>query len=183
MQIMINYDLLETLKNSNEKFGLKKITRAYKIYWLKYHIPIFTLFDMAFSHGDVVQTIKSLPLQLSCTYFVELLVYLSSQNDRFKTVSDARLIKLLVDLANNDVDTSYELLKQSTMYDKNYELKRDNKNHPELVQTKYFYVPVYDYSGNINDLSIQQEHVMGSKTYVLSLGSPKKVLKPAFSSI
>ena len=44
-------------------------------------------------------------------------------------------------------------------------------------------VPSYTFNGDIKDTSVLQEHIIGSKEYVLSLGSPKKVWKPAYSNM
>ena len=183
MQIMINYDLLEAVKDSNEKFGLKKITRNYKRLWLKCHIPLFITVNYFSTGGNIGKTIRILPLQLSYTYFLEYILHHRIKGDRFKIESDIKLARLVSQFNDSYVETSQELIKQSTLYDKKYEVKLNEKKIPDLIQSKYILVPAYDYSGSINNVSIKQEHVVGSKEYILSLGSPKKVLKPAFSSI
>jgi len=43
------------------------------------------------------------------------------------------------------------------------------------MEKKYINVPVYDSIGDIKTVSIEQEHIIGSKQYVLSLGSPNQV--------
>ena len=35
-------------------------------------------------------------------------------------------------------------------------------------------VPTYDFKGTVSETSMLQEHVVGTKSYVLTLGSPKR---------
>ena len=51
------------------------------------------------------------------------------------------------------------------------------------MESKYILVPTYDFNNNIKNTSILQEHIVGTDKYVLSIGSPKKELKLAYSSI
>ncbi len=51
------------------------------------------------------------------------------------------------------------------------------------MEKKYILVPTYDYLGEIQSTSILQEHVVGSKIYVLSLGSEAKEYRFAYSGV
>ena len=51
------------------------------------------------------------------------------------------------------------------------------------MEEKYILVPTNDFNNNIKNVSIKQEHIIGSTDYVLSIGSPKKELKLAYSNL
>lgn len=66
---------------------------------------------------------------------------------------------------------------------KKYKVEVNKKQLPHIAEEKYILVPSYTYNGDTKDTSVLQGHIVGSKQYVLSLGSPKKVFKPSYSSI
>lgn len=82
-----------------------------------------------------------------------------------------------------NIFTSYDLLLKSKVYDKKYKVEMNKEQLLHIAEEKYILVPSYTYNGDTKDTSALQEHIVGSKQYVLSLGSPKKVLKPSYSSI
>ena len=88
----------------------------------------------------------------------------------------------LTALKDINISTSYELLLDSENYKTEYKLKFDEAKIPYIKQDKYINIPVYN-DGDIKEVSLVQEHVIGSKSYSLSYGSPSKVLKPAFNPI
>lgn len=77
-------------------------------------------------------------------------------------------------LKDIDVNTTGDLLLDSYKYKTEYEIKRNEKNLPILEQRKYIMVPTKDTNGEV---SLLQEHIIGTGDYSLSYGSPKKVLK------
>ena len=183
MNIMINFDFINAVKNVNENFTLKKITRNQKVKFLTINLPIYTFLNYVFCEGNIPKVLGTLSLQIAVSYLLELFFYKVTDLDSFKYISDRDLKKLVSQLQESDIDTTYDLVKQSELYDKKYNIRLNEKKIPQLVQSKYILLPCYDYLGDVKDISILQEHVMGSGEYILSLGSPKKKLKPVFSSI
>lgn len=101
--------------------------------------------------------------------------------DFYADKSSRSLKKLVSQLENLNISTSYDLLLQSEVYHKKYKIEVNKEQLPHLAESKYIFVPSYTYSGDKQDTSILQEHIVGSKEYILSLGSPKKVLSKAYS--
>lgn len=99
----------------------------------------------------------------------------------FKRASN-NLHSLVQQLDDLHVSTDYDLLLKSEVYLKKHKIELNEKKIPLIVEEKYILVPTYNYNGDIKDTSILQEHIVGSKEYVLSLGSPKKEFKLAYSN-
>ena len=127
-----------------------------------------------------------MPSQVAIYAFFELgfeLGLYKMIGDHYKEDSSNNLKRLVSILKELNVDTTYELLKKSECYHKIYNLKLNEKKIPQIIESKYILLPSYDYKGDITNTSLLQEHVVGSKTYVLSLGKPsKKVVKFAYST-
>ena len=183
MKILINYDFLNDVKNVNENYTPFKVIRNSKEEWMKYNLPIFTGFNLIITNFDVKRTISILSLQFIAITACNYAIYSATKPDVFSIKSELALRDLVRKFKDNNFNTSFELLKESELYDKKYEIRLNENKIPEMIQSKYILVPYQDYIGNINKASLLQEHIMGSKEYVLSLGSPKKVYKPALSNI
>ena len=106
--------------------------------------------------------------------------YKIAKADPYKVRSESRLTKLAKDFSDNYIDTDYELLLQSQYYDRTMKVSLNESKIPIITSKKYILVPTNSYSGEIID-----EHVLGTKEYVLSVGTPKKVRKlvPAKANI
>jgi len=102
--------------------------------------------------------------------------------NKFKESAIDRLRILSFLLGTIDISTSYELLLESENYKTEYSLKFNESKIPYIKEDKYINIPTYD-DGSIKEISVVQEHIIGSRKYSLSYGSPKKVLKPAFNPI
>ena len=77
-------------------------------------------------------------------------------------------------MRNQNIDTTYEKLLESKVYKRKYKLAMEGA--PGIIRERYIYVPTYDYNGLENTTSILEEHRIGTRKYVLTLGSPKKKL-------
>ena len=80
-----------------------------------------------------------------------------------------------------NIDTSFDLIKESSCESKIYNIKFNKKKIPQLIECKYILVPSYNYQGDVVETGIMQEHVVGSSLYTLLHGSPQKKLKLAYS--
>ena len=81
-----------------------------------------------------------------------------------------------------DINTRYELLQEAYLYKTSYKINKNLKNMPILIQNKYLMLPV---NTKEEEISLVQEHIVGTNNYYLSYGSPdkKKVLKLATNQI
>lgn len=91
------------------------------------------------------------------------------------------LRKFSLKLNQQNVKTSGELLLASKEYYREHKFVVSENGVPGVMQNKFINIPTYN-NGSIEETSILQEHKIGSKKYVLSLGSPTKsqVFKPAY---
>ena len=183
MKILINFDFMNAVKNVNEGITPFKVIRNNKSVWAKFNLPIYTAINLLATKGDIKSSLLILGLQFGFLTVANMIVLTVSNPDIYSVKSDIALGELVSKFKDNNIDTSKDLLKKSEVYNKKYEIKLNESKIPELIQSKYILVPTYDYLGNVKDTSVLQEHVVGSNEYVLSLVSPKKVLKPALSSI
>ncbi|MBE6153233.1 MAG: hypothetical protein E7166_03290 [Firmicutes bacterium] len=177
MKININYDLFDKIResktgislNRNCKFILPKTAIATTIYsLLNITSPIL-----------LEKTLKSIPVFL-ILYSLPVAIVNKMMAKDFKYVTTNQLKDLSLALKNIGVSTNYDLLIKSEKYKTNYKIYRSESKAIYIKQDKYINVPICD-NGEIKNISIVQEHIMGSKKYTLSCGSPKKVLKLAYN--
>ena len=94
-------------------------------------------------------------------------------------VANDDLIKLIRKLDDLKVDTNLELIKDSTVDSTEYRIKFYKNLIPVITQEKYILVPCYNsFLDDTEEKCILQEHVIGSKDYTLSIGSPSLKFKP-----
>ena len=183
MNLLLDYDVVNAIKDINEGYTPMKIIRNDKNKWLTISLPVMFFLDwILFGNGFIALRPKNLAVFFT-TYFSLTLVHGALFGDSYKERAKRNLSILPAELSSINVKTSTELLKESKCYHKVYNFKLNEKKIPQLIESKYILVPSYGINGEIEDESLLQEHVVGSKTYVLSKGSPKKVLKPALSQI
>ena len=179
MKITINYDLIDKIRESKIGFSLKRDSRR-----------TFMVVGLA--------TLLGLPKILSYTNPGESFLFVLSFNTFLccghRGIENIILRKLYIKYAIEDlkqlsktlrghyINTDYELLQNSYGYATNYSFILDDEKIPRLKQEKYIKIPVVDKDG-MREVSLVQEHLIGSKEYELSYGSPKKVLKPVFNGI
>lgn len=173
MKLVVNYDLIDSIKNVNEPLNPFKIVRNNKRVWAKFNLPIYTMMDLCFTR-DLKNILEMLMIQFSFLTIAELVALSLIKVDKYKDKSNYDLKKLVSKLKDINVDTDYDLLKESILDSRMYNLKLNKNKIPQLMESKYILVPSYTYSGEIKDKSILQEHVVGSSDYYLSVGLPNK---------
>lgn len=173
MNIIINYDLVEYLKNSNQELNPFKLMRSLK------HNKVF----IAYNTFWVVKNLSDYPLgkALGVSLFsfgssvtIAFMYFSAKKNDPLKVESDEALKKLCYSLKDININTDFDLLKKSRVDGKIYNFKLNEKKIPQIIESKYILVPSYDNNGDIKDTSIVQEHAMFSSEYILSRGSMEK---------
>ena len=116
-------------------------------------------------------------MSASLTCAIELLLEI---DDYAKTATE-NLKELASSLNSLYLNTNYELLLESQLSCKEYNIILNEKMIPQILESKYILVPTYNYNNEIKNVSILQEHVVGSDIYELSLQSPIKSFKYAYS--
>lgn len=177
MNLIINYDFFNAIKDTNEGFTPFKVIRNCKTKWVKINLPLLTLAELLTFREDFLKYMPhAIMIQFGLIIGCNLAGYLT-MGDVYKDESDKKLRMLVSQLKIINVDTSLDLLKESHCESRIYNLKV-NKKFPQIIEYKSILVPSYNYCGEIVDTSIMQEHVVGSNSYILSRGSLKKELKP-----
>ena len=169
MKLVINYDFFRAVCIANEKFVLVNLMRNYKKPFL-YGAGLFPLYLVG---NDIQTAIGKEAFYLAAVYGT-LSIVSALVGDGEKQEAMKKLKNLVVQFDSLNLSTDFDLLLQSELYEKKYKFEVNKKILPSLVEKKYILVPTYDYRGEIQETSIEQEHVVGSKTYVLSIGSPSK---------
>lgn len=166
MKLIISYDLPERIKEANTGFSLKKTAKK-----VLFYTGINTVI------GTTINLSTGQPIE---KYFFDILVYLgihSSLNgltshitaDLQKRVAAFDLSILTQQLRDINVHTDLDSLLNAYTYKTEYSV--DLKDGVE--QRKFINVPVCDAFGE-REMSLLQEHFVGSKKYVLSVGAPEE---------
>lgn len=186
MKLTINYDLIKRIQEAKGEFVLQRcIERTFTD-----GLPTFLISNSLILTMGMLANIE--PRIISETLIRANLggigFYLGSELlilEKFKKqLAELELLKLSLLLKDINVSTSYDLLLDTELYHTEYKLGNDENKFKGIIQNKYFDIPTYN-DGKIETTSVKQEHILGSKQYVLSTGSPnkQKVLKPAFNAI
>ena len=179
MKLVINYDLIDKIREANTGISLNKSSK----FILK-----------CTSINIIIGTILSLIPPASTNYFKEelpkdIIIYLIIHTflTIIREITFSKFLKVwaLNDLNNLasrlkdlDINTSYELLLEAYKYKTEYKI--NTNNNFSLEEKKFIMVPAY-VNGEEKEISLVQEHIIGSKEYYLSYGEPNKVLKLAFN--
>jgi len=181
MKIRINFDMVNAILNVNQKFGPFKVIRNNQKRWITVYLPFYLIFDIA-----LLRKVASIPICLILQYghLLTAEIYYEEvyKRDIYKEKSIEDLKRLAILFNDLNLKTSYDLLLSSELYDKKYKIQVSD-NFLNLKEEKYILVPTINYNGEIRDTSILQEHFIGTDDYVLSIGSPEKKLKLAYSNI
>lgn len=182
MKLVINYDFFNAVLNVNENFTPFKLIRNNKKLYTMYYLPIFMIGNYL-STKNIQIILQELILEYGFVIGSELFVNLITKVDIYKNKSKNDLKNLVSDLNSLYLNTDYELLLQSELYEKKYKVNFDKDSLLDIIESKYILVPTYDSNFNIKNTSILQEHSLGTNEYVLSIGSPVKKKKLVYSGI
>ena len=181
-KIIINYDLFDAILNVNGEMTPLKIIRNNKKVIAFWYLPVLTVLNLSASK-NLLKTFEMLCMEFGMLIGSALFYNLVIGIDDYKNQSIEDLKTLVYKLKEMYVNTDYELLTQSKLIRRNYQVKYSKENFLAILESKYFLVPTYDFNNNVKNTGILQEHLIGTNEYVLSLGSPKKELKLAHASI
>lgn len=178
MKITVNFDLMDALSEARTGLSLKKTTK--KVLTLSL-ISFSIIQTLDTSIGQDVNILNNMACATLPHVGLHPLTDLMLSKPR-KMLASMNLSRLLIELSKIDVWTEPKLLLNSYKYKTEYELIKSDSKIPLVQQKKYIMVPSY-VNGEENEVSLLQEHVIGSNDYELSLGEPKKVLKLALNPI
>jgi len=178
MKIEINYDLIDKINEAKTGFSLQKYLNN------TLNTALF-----ASTPGSIYYTLTKEPemmlenilFALTLTSLTQAIAHTSVCKINKKT-SLFKLAELSKILNKNHINTDLELLLKSYIYSTNYKININEKKLPYILQEKYIFVPTYEKS-TIKDVSLLQEHQIGTDKYYLSHGTKTKVLKLSYNSI
>ena len=166
MNIIINYDLLEEIRNAKEHLSPWKLMRCKRKKFCFYYVPAITLLNSFLVDGSVL---PSLICSLGLVSIYETLPEMLSKSDAYRERAYRRLPRLARQMNDNNVKTSEELLLRSCLDAKEYHFYWNENKLPAILEQKYILVPTYSDDGE-KDMPIVQEHTIGTNRYVLSIG-------------
>ena len=181
MKLVINYDFIDKIKDVNENYGVMKIVRNRKRYLVFHLTPLCIVVDLPIYLMGKESALIVFVSQAISYFMIEYMAY-KQVGDFYKEEAINKIKQLVTLLKDINVDTSYDLLLKSEVYEKKYKIHLNEDKIPEIIESKYILVPTYDFNGKIRDTSILEEHVVGSNNYILSLRSPEKKLKLIYAN-
>lgn len=182
MKITINYDFFDAILNVNTGMTPMKVIRNNKKVIAFWYFPVLTVLNYSASK-KLKDVLNLFALEFGMLVGTVLFYYVITGMDDYKNQSIEDLKTLVYKLKENHINTDYELLIQSELIKRKYQVKFDKEGVLRILESKYFLVPTYDFNNNVKNTSILQEHLIGTNDYVLSIGSPKKEFKLAHASI
>ena len=165
MKIIINYDLIDKVRQARTGFSLHKFTLLMG-FTNGLTMPAMIL-GAELGNAPVADTLNNI-FRTLCISGLNSFFYSSFG----KSYAIESLRELSTRLSDICIEPDSELLKDAYQYDVEYSVNF-NSFPPKLEQKKYIMVPVYNDWGN-NERSVVQEHVIGTRSYALSYGEPEK---------
>lgn len=175
MKLVISYDLPDKIKEAKTGFSLKRCSKR---------VLFYTGVNAA-----IVFPINALSAENPDKYLIDLLAYLGCHStltafnqaimsDIYKKMASSEIDQLSQTIKQINVNASCDELLQAQPYktEYNFDFKTGS-----LEQKKYINISVNDIWGE-RDVSIMQEHIFGSKDYILSLGTPEEKKIYSFGS-
>ena len=173
MKIIINYDLLAKINEARTGFSFQETVKPVLIK-TGFSIPFFSIIA-PFFYSSPEQMMNHVYRTTCFFFFLESITYGGCNlilAKRIKNKAKDTLKRLSSLLKEINVNTNDKLILNSYKYKTEYKINK-NENFKDLVQNKYIIVLVIE-NGEEKEISILQEHIIGSKIYSLSLGKPQK---------
>lgn len=173
MKLIINYDLINEITTANTGINIKRFMAKTEL-----NMGIITALNLS----TFIATGEAMPMTFITGLINGTFIFGGSElilREINKEIADERLRKLASSLKTINIYTDADLIKEGKLYKTQYKLVKDNK--PIIQQNKYIMIPT---NGNLNanEVSLLQEHNIGSREYVLSIGEPKKSYSKSYST-
>lgn len=170
LKIIVNYDLLDKIREAKTGFSIKKFRDPVLFYSsanMAIQIPI-NIAQGASLDEYIIDLLGFLSVHSFCLGSAFLIL-----TKVFKAKANEDLTLLSSRLKDIYVDTSADLLMDAYKYKTEMDFDTNDTGLPILLEKKYIMVPVNNEWDN-NSRSLVQEHVVGTKEYALSYGEPEK---------
>lgn len=174
MKLIINYDLVNEIFKANTGFNLKRFN---------YKIGIYLGTLTALNIPNLILSQHIQPTILPCNLLTAIFIFGGSElalKSFTEQEANFRLNSLASSLSKINIYTNTEAIKKAHLYKTQYKIVRGAK--PVIQQNKFITLPTSG-SFNADEVSLQQEHTIGSKEYVLSIGEPKKAHNKVTSNV
>ena len=165
MKLVISYDLADKIKEAKTGFSLKRCCKRVLFYTgisMAIGIPINIV-----ANAETSKYLSDIVAYLGC-HSAMTCVNQIILKDLLKKYAENEIAALSSKLPQINVNASTKDLLEAYPYKTEYNF---NYAGGGLEQKKYINVPVSDVWGE-REMSVVQEHTLGSKEYVLSLGFP-----------
>lgn len=173
MKLVVNYDLMNEIIKANSGFDLKRFSSKMGIF-----IGVMGVTDgiaLAVGGRDVSSLNIPFAALQGILIFGSTEVLLARLN---KAEADYRLRNLASSLTKINIYTDSDALKEAKLYSTRLKVLHDGG--VALKQDKYFKLRTTG-SFNADQISLRQEHIIGTRDYELSIGEPNKVFSKVSS--
>ena len=166
MKLIINYDLVNEIMKANTGFDFKRFAS-------KMAISTGVIVPINFTTHAINPEAHSF-ISLLSSYMYSTFIFGSSEL-ALKSINiklaDLALKQLSSSLTKINIYTDAESIKKARLYKIQYKIIHEDK--PAIQQNRFMMLPTTG-TFNADEVSLQEEHIIGSKEYVLSIGEPKK---------
>lgn len=180
MKLVINYDFFEEIRNAREPYTPLKIIRNNKIPLAFFHFPVCMAINLM--NNELLEALKVYGFDFifatGTLFLLDMIRGGKIGADPYANDAKERLKDLANDLRSINVKTNYNLLLESEHYKTNHKLQVNNSKIPLILESKFVLMPTEEYK-----TFILQEHIVGTKEYVLSKGTPNYKLRLADAKI
>ncbi len=181
MKLVINYDFFDKIKDVREPLNPLKVIRNNKGP-MAIHFPVCMSINLMRHSLPEAIAIYGFDVLLGLSVWWLIDTWRNNSKDPYAKDAAKKLKVLASELRNQKVLTDYDLLLKSELYKTEHKITLNEKRLPFITETKYIIVPTCNSLGEVKTTSIKQEHVVGSKEYVLSHGSYTKQLKLVYAN-
>ena len=169
MKLVVNYDFFKSVKRINDFGSNYALIKERSKRFVKIDLPIFA--TAGFALGCNLAKVVGLIAAEYCLTIAFLNVNKLGVMRMQREYDNHRynLIALPYKLQDLDLTTDYDLLLKSRVNKRRINFALNEHHIPSLNIMKTIDVPAQDTNGDINNVSLVQNHIIGSKDYVLTL--------------
>ena len=164
MKFDVNYELMAKIGEAKTGINLRRIGKKMAIL-----NGAMSLVSILADPTDIEQIASRILYSFSITSFQSFGMEFAFSNSQKKTANE-KLKILSSRLADLDVSTDSDLLLESKRYKIKYDIDFSEGIIPKITQNKYVMVPTH----NDGEVSLLQEHIVGTRNFTLSVGEPEK---------
>ena len=175
MKIENNFDLISKITELENGYDIKKeALRNLKISALIY--GAFSIIDIAQNDFNFLNELIGYGV-CNCTMnILDAILYGKAFKQQKQFMAGLDMLYLIQKLKSLNIQTTVEMLKEAEVTKTNYKLMINENKLPVIKQNKYILIPTYSEYKIDSKVSLLQEHTLGSKKFILSIGEPQKKL-------